>query len=142
MNLFKKNFIVIFVILAVCSCGIEPEEAAEDVAVAFFDSIYNQKNIKEATALCTPNFANQVTKYITAKNVARRLFNMSFDSVKIDAALGDIKMREEFKNSGRLTMLFTGNRYGKIYKELKRIKLVKKENKWFVDQLLEDPIPH
>jgi hypothetical protein len=66
---------------------------------------------------------------------------MSFDSVKIDAALGDFKVREDFVNSGGLTFLFTGVRNGKTYKELKSIKLTKKGNTWLVDQVLKDPMP-
>jgi len=140
MNVLKRFFIVVFIAFISSSCSSEREDAAEDVAIAFFDAIYNKKDIEVAAALCAPNLATQIHKYMTAKNVARRLFNMSFDSVKIDAALGDIKIREEFKNSGKLTLLFTGNRHGKIYKDLKRVKLIKLNNKWFVELLLKDPV--
>jgi hypothetical protein len=142
MNPFKKFLTVIFITFTVFSCGTEKEDAAEDTAIAFFDAIYNQKDIKAAAALCAPTFATQILKYKTAKNVARRLFNMSFDSVKIDAALGDVKIREEFKNSGSLTLLFTGKSHGKIYKNLKRVRLIKKNKQWLVDQLLKDPVPN
>lgn len=141
MNTIKKFLIVIFISLAVCSCSSDTKGTAESVAIAFFDAIYNQKDIKKASALCTPTFAKEINKYITTNNIARRLFKMSFDSVKIDAALGDLKVREEFKSSGNLTLLFTGIRNGKTYKELKAIKLTKKGNTWLVDQLLKDPMP-
>ncbi|AOW78626.1 hypothetical protein A3Q34_18355 [Colwellia sp. PAMC 20917] len=141
MNTIKQFIIVIFITLAVCSCSSDTEDTAESVGIAFFDALYNQKDIKKTTALCTPIFAKEINKYITTKNAARRLFNMSFDSVKIDAALGDLKVREDFVNSGSLTFLFTGVRNGKIYKELKKIKLIKKGNTWLVDQILKDPMP-
>jgi len=140
MNTIKKFISVLFIVLAVCSCSSDTEDTAESVGLAFFDAIYNQNDIKKATALCTPTFAKEINKYRTTKNVARRLFNMSFDSVKIDAALGDLKVREDFVNSGSLTFLFTGIRNGKIYKELKKIKLTKKGNTWLVTQLLKDPM--
>jgi len=126
-------------------CGSEPREKAdnaEDVAIAFFNAIYNQNDINQAKKFCTTNFATEMSKYVTAKNVARRLFNMSFDSVEIDAALGDLKVRGEFKNSGKLTLLFTGYRQEKIYKELKKIKLIKQGDIWLIDELLPDPTPY
>lgn len=141
MNFIKKYFIAIFIALAMCGCGSEPKSNAEDVAVAFFDAIYNQNNINKAKNLCTANLAKKISKYKTTKNVARRLFNMSFDSVKIDAALGDIQVRDEFRTSGRLTILFTGYRQGKIYKDLKKVKLIKQGDIWLINKLLPDPIP-
>ena len=142
MNSIKKNFFMIIVALAMFGCGSEPKENAEDVAIAFFNAIYNQNDINKAKKLCTTNFANEISKYVTTKNVARRLFNMSFDSVEIDAALGDMKVRGEFKDSGKLTLLFTGYRQEKIYKELKKIKLIKQGDIWLIDELLRDPTPY
>jgi hypothetical protein len=141
MNTIKKFIIVLFITLAVCSCSSGTKDTAESVGVAFFDALYNQNDIKKMIALCTPSFAKEIKGYITTKNAARRLFNMSFDSVKIDAALGDLNVREDFVNSGGLTFLFTGVRNGKIYKELKKIQLTKKGNTWLVDQVLKDPMP-
>lgn len=140
MNFIKKYFIAIFIALAMCGCGSEPKDNAEDVAIAFFDAIYNLNNINKAQKLCTANLAKKISKYKTTKNVARRLFNMSFDSVKIDAALGDMKVRDEFRNSGKLTILFTGYRQGKIFKDLTKIMLIKQGDIWLINKLLPDPV--
>ncbi len=142
MNSVKRYFIVFFVALAMFGCGSVPKDSAEDVAIAFFNAIYNQNDINKAKKLCTTNFAKEISKYISTKNVSRRVFNMSFDSVEIHAALGDLKVRAEFENSGSLTILFTGYRQEKIYKELKKIKLIKQGDIWLVDELLRDPTPY
>lgn len=133
---------MIFVSIVISGCGPEPKDTSQDVAVAFFDAIYNQNDINKAQKLCTADLAKELSQYVTAKNVARRVFNMSFDSVEIDAALGDMAVREEFETSGVLTILFTGHREGRIYKDLKKIKLIEKDNIWFVDEILPDPFPH
>jgi len=138
-----KNLLTLFLlVLTLCGCGSELKvpPTAEHVAIAFFDAIYNQKDVNKAATFCTLNLTKKIQKYVTAKNVARRLFNMSFDSVKIDVALGDLKVREEFKSSGKLTILFTGSRQNQVFKELKAIKLIKKDNAWLVEQILADPI--
>ncbi len=136
------------IIIALCmtffltGCNERQEITADQVAVAFFDALYNEKDLEHALSYCTKSFAKRVKQYKTANNVARRLFNMSFDSTKINPALADFKVREEFDTSGSLTILFTGNRQGKTYNELKRIKLVKQGNTWLVDELLKDPMPN
>lgn len=141
MRYVKRFLIAMFITLAMSGCGSETNDNAEDVAIAFFDAIYNQNDINKAQKLCTTNFAKDISKYVTTKNVARRLFNMSFDSVKINTALGDLNVRSEFMNSGKLTILFTGQRYGKTYKDMKKIKLIKQGNTWLIDKLLADPMP-
>jgi hypothetical protein len=141
MKLINQYIFVAFISITLLGCNSSTQPSAEDVAVAFFDAIYNQKDINKAAALCSPTFAKKILKHRMAKQVARRLFNMSFDTVKIDAALGDIKIRQEFNTSGGLTILFTGYRNEKIYKDLKKIQLIKLGETWRVDRLLADPMP-
>lgn len=136
----KQYFIAIFMALTLCGCGADTEPKAQDAAIGFFDAIYNQGDVNKAASFCTPHLAEEVKKHMTAKNVARRMFNMSFDSVQIDAGLGDVKVREEFNTTGQLTILFTGNRQDKIFKELKTVKLVKNGNSWLVDEIVANPI--
>ncbi len=142
MSSIKKHFIVIFIAMAMFGCNAKPKDNAVDVAIAFFHAIYNQNDISEAKRLCTTNFANEITKYITTKKIARRLLNMAFDSVEVNAALSDLKVRADFEKSGELTLLFTGYRQEKIYKELKKIKLIKQGDFWLIDGLLPDPTPY
>lgn len=144
MNKIKTYLMTTFLALLLFGCAeefAEVEEPAEDVAVAFFDAIYNQNNIDKAKRLSTPELAAQIGEYMTAKNVARRLFNMSYDSVEVHAALGDVSVKQAFERTGQLTMLFTGERYGKTVKELKNIRLVKNGNSWLVAEVLPDPEP-
>ncbi|WDE13834.1 hypothetical protein [Thalassomonas haliotis] len=141
-ELIKKYLFVFFISILVLGCSKEKQEpSADEVAVAFFDAIYNQKDINQALLLCSERFAKQVKQQRSASQVARRLFNMSFDSVQINAALGDKKLREEFNQQGSLTILFTGLRQEKVYKDLKKIKMIKQGNTWLIDEILADPMP-
>ncbi|WP_206486129.1 hypothetical protein [Thalassotalea sp. G2M2-11] len=135
----KSIFFTFFMGLALFACNKNTEVSADQVAVAFFDALYNQKDLDQALKYCTPRFAKEIKQFHTAKNVARRIFNMTFDSTTINAALADFKVREEFNTSGNLTILFTGDRNGKTYKEMKRIRLLKQGDTWLVDELLKDP---
>ena len=140
----KKVFIFILMMVSLIGCDgrreIAREQEAEDVAVSFFDAIYNQKDLKKAATFCSPGFADELNKYLTARNAARRLFNMTYDTVQIETGLGDTSVRREFTSSGELVVLFTGKRDGKTYKELKKIKLIKRDENWYVDKIMKDPV--
>ncbi len=116
----KHLCILTMVTLSLLGCD-DPKQSAAEVGTAFFDALYNDKDLKKAMAFCTPEFAAEVGTHKTVRQAALRVFNMSFDSVKIHAALGDQKVRAEFNTSGKLTILFTGERQGNTFKDLKKI---------------------
>lgn len=137
---FTMSLIMVFS-LASCMETAKEEANAEDAAVGFFNALYNQKDINKAASFCTKDFAKLVKKHKTAHNVARRLFNMHYDNVKVDTGMGDATVRREFSSTGELTVLFTGQYDGRTIKELKKIKLIKQNEKWYVDKILKDPVP-
>ena len=119
MKFVRMYIALFFIAFTLTGCGGEKRKSAEDIGVEFFDALYNQKNFKKALSLCSPNFAQELQKHRTVKQVSRRVFNMSFERVEIHTGLGDFKIREEFQSAGNLTLLFTGIQHGKKVKELK-----------------------
>jgi len=67
---------------------------------------------------------------------ARRLLNLSFDSVKIEIQKAKAQVIDEFSVKITMTVLFTGQRNDGIYKDVKKVRLIKEGNLWLVDQLL------
>ena len=55
----------------------------EIVALAFFDALYNEKNIEKAASVCNPKLARLILHYRSPQAVARHLFNMSYDKVEM-----------------------------------------------------------
>jgi len=139
VNFIVKTYALFCLSFLLVSCNSEQKMSPEEVAVAFFDAIYNKNDLDEALTYCSPELAQEVSQYVSAKNAARRLFNMSFDSVEINAAFGDMNVRQEFTTSGQLTILFTGYNQGRLYKDLKNIRMIKKDRNWLIDEFLPDP---
>ena len=74
-DMINKVFVVFVVTILLAGCSKEKKEpSADEVAVAFFDAIYNQKDINKALVLCSEDFARKVRQQRSAKQVARRLF--------------------------------------------------------------------
>jgi hypothetical protein len=120
-----------------CEARKEPDMTEKQVATAFFNAIYNEKDIDKAISLSSPEFKLEMEKYHTANNVARRLFNMTFDSVSLHTSAKKKQIIDDFNIQVTMTVQFTGKRDGNNYKDYKKIRLVKDNNVWLVDKLLE-----
>lgn len=109
----------------------------KQVATAFFNAIYNEKNLEKAMSLSSNEFRLEMEKYHTVHNVARRLFNMSFDSVSLHTSAKKKQILDDYNIQVTMTVQFTGKRDGSKYKDYKKIQLIKEDNVWLVDKLLE-----
>ena len=111
----------------------------ETVALAFFDALYNEKNIEKAASVCNPKLARLILHYRSPQAVARHLFNMSYDKVEMRPDSGGVKVREQFKGSANITVYFDGYYQEKRIKEVKRLAIIQRDGKWFIDKILKDP---
>lgn len=143
MNYLK--FITLSLVLLLSACGeankdkISDVENPEVVAIAFFDALYNEKNIKKAASVCSPQLSRIILHYKSTKAVARHLFNMSYDKVEITPDDSGVKVREQFKNSADITVFFDGYYHDEHLKDVKRLSLIQIDNKWVIDKILKDP---
>lgn len=143
MNNIK--FITFGLILLLLGCGesnkdtIKNVDNPEVVAIAFFDALYNEKNIKKAASVCSPKLARIILHYKSTKAVARHMFNMSYDKVEITPDDSGIKVREQFKDSAVITIYFNGYYQDNNLKDVKRLSLIQVEDKWVIDKILKDP---
>jgi hypothetical protein len=111
----------------------------ETVAIAFFDALYNEKNVEKAASVCSPKLARLVLHYRSPEAVARHLFNMSYDKVEMRPDSAGVKVREQFKGNARITLYFDGYYQENRIKDVKRLSIVQHDGKWFIDEILKDP---
>ena len=141
----KINFLLIFTLFIVIGCGTDEEEIVnidnpELVAVAFFDALYNEKNVQKAVSVCDPKLARLILHYQYPQAIARHLFNMSFDKVQIKPDDSGVKIRKQFKKKAIITLYFDGYLQENRLKDVKRISLVQVDNgKWVINKILKDP---
>jgi len=143
MNNYKNAYekLLLIVLISFVSCGCNPKTAfptEEEVTVAFFDAIYNKKDLNNAITLSSSSFKTELKKYKTARNFSRRSLNLSFDSVQIDTQKSNTQAIDEYKIKVTITVLLTGKRNDKIYKDVRKVLLVKEGDVWLVDKLLNN----
>lgn len=142
MDLFKHSPLLLLLILSSLLFGCNSEEkkieASEKQAVmSFFNAIYNEKNAEKAISFSTESFKKELEKHHTAKNIARHLFNMRFDSVSLHTSAMKTQIINEYTVQVTMMVQFTGKRNGNEYKDFKKVRVIKENDKWLVDRLLE-----
>lgn len=143
MKIFQKiGIISLLLFLVACtdnSKDINKIEDPELVTVAFFNAIYNERDIKKAASVCNPKLARILMHYKSPSAVGRHLFNMSFDEVVVSPDSTGVKIREQFKDKAVITVYFEGMYQENIVKDVKRLSLVQLGNRWVINKILKDP---
>ena len=141
MPYFKIALMSFFLLLTACNSEekITEIDNPEDVAIAFFDALYNKKDVKKAASVCSPQLARIILHYKSPQAVARHLFNMKYDSVKINPDDSGVKVREQFKDSAEIILYFDGIYNENRIKDIKRVSLVQQKSGWVIDKILKDP---
>ena len=142
INLFKHYSLLFFLVLSSLLLGCNSEEekkiaiSEKNVVISFFNAIYNEKDTKKALSLSSTSLKKELEKYHTANNIAHRLFNMRFDSVSLHTSVMKTQILSEKHVQVTMMVQFTGQRNGKTYKDYKKIRLIKENDKWLLDKLL------
>jgi len=139
---FKNSSFILLLLLSSFLYGCSSEEkkveiSEKEVTLSFFNAIYNENDAKKAMSLSSTNFKKELEKYHTASNIARRLFNMRFDSVSMHTSAMKTQIINEYHVQVTMMVQFTGKRNGNDYKDYKKVRLIKENDKWLVDKLLE-----
>lgn len=138
------KYILFSFLFLLSACGNDKEKITtidnpELVSIAFFNALYNEKDVKKAASVCAPKLAKLILHYRSPQAVARHLFNMSYDKVEVKPDGSGVKVREQFKNSAVITLYFDGYHHEERLKDVKRISVIQLNGKWVIDKILKDP---
>ncbi len=141
-HFFKHSPLVFLFLLSSLLFGCNSEEkkviaSEKEVVTSFFNAIYNEKDANKAISLSSADFQHELKKYHTANNIAHRLFNMRFDSVSLHTSAMKTQIINEYYVQVTMMVQFTGKRNGNTYKDYKKVRLIKEDDKWLMDRLLE-----
>lgn len=142
MNFIR--YILLGLALLVLGCDKDKNDIStidnpELVSIAFFDALYNEKDIKKASSVCSPKLSRIILHYKSSQAVGRHLFNMQFDKVEITPDDSGVKVREQFKDAAIITVFLDGTYRGDKIKDVKRLSLIQINDKWVINKILKDP---
>jgi hypothetical protein len=131
--------LLLSLVYSATGCKEEKKEPSEsEVTIAFFDAVYNQKDLNRVLSLSSKSFTKEIQKYKTLNNFSHRALNLSFDSVTMETQKSNTKVIDEFNIQVVIKVMLTGLRNERIYKEVRKVQLIKNNNIWLVDKLLKN----
>lgn len=130
----------LFFFLQACGQSQSYTKEPGEVAIEFFDAIYNQQDLKAAADLATPQYSRILKSYYTVESVQKVLFNRRYDSVEIeeDRNLSGISFTKSHTKKTSVTLMFDGTFNGGRFRDLKQVVMQKQRGEWRVDKLKAD----
>ena len=89
--------------------------------------------------MATPKMARIMRSYGTAKQFARNLINLQYDSVKIEVDMTNQSLREQYGDYAKVNLVFTGMLRGEQVDDMRSVQMIRKKGKWYVDKVNPDP---
>lgn len=140
-----RLFVACLYLLLLTACSEQNEalsgtfHAPEHAAAEFFDAIYNKSDLELAKSLSTPELAELIAHYGTPRQVARTLFNMSYDEVTINVNRAGQNLREQYGNETNVFLVFHGPLAGREITEMREVRMVRARGRWLVAEVKNDP---
>ena len=140
----KITTLLLLVLVTLFGCGSD-ESARGDksspgyAATMYFDAIYNRKDFDAAIQLATPKLGRIMRSYGTAKQFARNLVNLQYDSVRIEVDMTNQSLREQYGDDAKVNLVFTGMLRGEQIDDMRSVQMIRKKGKWYVDKINPDP---
>jgi hypothetical protein len=139
--IFKTIILLTLVFAIACSDeeNIQEIDNPKVVTTAFFNALYNERDVDKAASVCSPQIAKLLKHYRSVPSIGRYMFNMMYDKVEIKADNSGVKIREQFKQSATVTIYFNGTYQNQRIKDVKRVLLKEQGNRWIISEILKDP---
>ncbi|RUO65476.1 hypothetical protein SAMN06297229_1115 [Pseudidiomarina planktonica] len=115
--------------------GREPEIVTKD----FFEAIYNERDLEAAQKISSDSLASLLGSYGTVNGVQRHLLNRYYDNVDITIDTTSMRPFMDRQDSMRINVLMTGEYDGDMLDELRSVKIIQVNDRWYVDEILDDP---
>lgn len=120
------------------------EVEPEDVALQFFDAVYNKKDVSTARSLVDSKLVELIDHYQNISNIQRHIIGMTMPgqpviSVEVQNTTADFFRRFE-KTEVTVEVRFSSEVDGKKYYDNRSITLVKNGiNSWIITEIHGDP---
>lgn len=138
--------IPLFALLLLGGCGGDSapkastnSDSPEITATAFFEAILIKNDLELAKKYSDSSIDRVLDGYSSGKQLARTLWNMSFDTVEINAEDNSRNVREFYGEDASVTLIFNGMKDAETKITFRLIKLKRIKGKWQVVEIKGDP---
>lgn len=140
LSVIRAGFLMVL-LSAIIGCSEEKNETeAHEQAEAFFNALYNERNMDKVAKLASEDYRRVLTHYGAPSSIGRYLYNMNFDEVEIVADRRGISLYQNRADTARLQVSFTGTQGGRKRESLREVVMIKENGNWRIDRVLEGPM--
>ncbi|WP_322407405.1 hypothetical protein U0358_06290 [Idiomarina sp. PL1-037] len=134
--------ILAFTIMTLSACGgDEPINYAqaqpEEVIEGFYNSIYKDRNLEQAKQLSSERMADLINHYGAVSAVQRYVLGRYFETVEIEVETNSFTDYLNNSEDLRVTVIFHGYHNGERAKDSRDVVLIKRDDAWVVDKILD-----
>ncbi|WP_417440620.1 hypothetical protein [Idiomarina sp.] len=137
------NLLVLaFALMTLSACGDdEPINYAqaqpEEVIQGFYASIYKDRDLDQAKQLSSERMADLINHYGAVSAVQRYVLGRYFEKVEIEVETNSFTDYLNNSEELRVTVIFDGYHNGERAKDSRDVVLIKRDDAWVVDKILD-----
>lgn len=136
----SRSLLIIGSLLILSACDYNPLDRgpqAHDIAIEFFDRLYNQRDLESALELTSQEYRPVLERYGSIVAIGRYLYGMNFDEVTIEADSQGVQLYRERAETARVQISFSG-RQGQAHVEtLRNVVMVQEGGEWRLARVLD-----
>lgn len=138
MTLWRGLLVVtLLVTLTACKDPINEGSEAHEIAIEYFDRLYNQRDLQGALALTSAQYRPTLERYGSITAIGRYLYSMNFDEVSIEADSQGVELYRNQADTARVQLSFSGQQRYQRVETLRNVVMVRENGQWRLARVLE-----
>ncbi|MCC5880061.1 MAG: hypothetical protein JJU03_09245 [Idiomarina sp.] len=135
----KKGAVLVTLGFLLSACGhpLDTGPQAEDIAIEFFDRLYNQRDLEGALDLTAVEYRPVLERYGSITAIGRYLYSMNYEQVTIEADSQGVQLYRDQSDTARLQLSFSGIQDKRRVETLRNVVMVREDGEWRLARVLD-----
>lgn len=131
-------FVVALFLLSACDYNpLDRGPQAHDIAIEFFDRLYNQRDLESALELTSEDYRPVLERYGSIVAIGRYLYGMNYDEVTIEADSQSVQLYRDRAETARVQISFSGRQGQRHVETLRNVVMVQENGEWRLSRVLD-----
>ncbi|MBY5979865.1 hypothetical protein [Ferrimonas balearica] len=136
-----KKTIALAVLAASLISGCNPRHDAqrpENVALTFFDALYNQNDAQTAMTLVADDLREVMGHYRIASQIQRNMVGLPLDEAELEVAEVDIDFFRRNSDQVEVLVRFSGHSGHRLIRDDRLVRLERRGEQWVITRIYSD----
>lgn len=136
----KTIYCVLLGLLMLAGCDARQEtQRPENVALAFFDALYNQDDARTAMTMVNEPLREVMRHYRIASQIQRNVLGLPLDDAELSVAEVDIDFFRRNTQQVEVLIRLSGHNGHRVVRDDRLVRLERRGEHWVITHLYSDP---